>query len=142
MLETCLRSSILLFWFALSNTVMAAPVSQPSGYWVLENTNNDMPYGGLKLDGPKHFELLMYDSDCQLYTAEGGVRKKSEQTWELKSSVDHSNTFVMTRKAQQLQLVDTEGVQMLFTKTTLQKLKLGVRQNCQNLQSNNNKAEK
>ena len=141
MLETCRPSFTILFWFALSNIAMAASVSQPSGYWMLENTNNDMPYGGLKLDKPEHFELLLYDSDCQLYRAEGSIRKKLEQTWELKNSVDHSNTFIMTRQAYQLQLVDTEGVKLLFTKTTSQKLKQGIRQHCQNHQSHN-KAKK
>lgn len=142
MLEAYRFHVALLFWFSLSNIAIAAPVFQPAGYWVLDNTNKDMPYGGLKLDKPKHFELLMYDSDCQLYKAEGGIKQKSHQTWELKNSVDHSNTFIMTKKAQQLLLVDTEGVQMLFTETTLQKLKQGINQNCQNHQSHNNKAKK
>lgn len=142
MLRVCRPSAIFLFWFALSNFAITAYASQPTGYWVLENTNNEMPYGGLKLEKPKHFELLMYDSDCQLYKAEGGIRQKSEQTWELKNSVDHSNTFIMTKQAQQLQLVDTEGVKMLFTETTPQKLKQGISKNCRIHPSHNNKVKK
>lgn len=138
MLEACRKHFVHLTWFALSNIVLAA---QPSGYWVLENTNNDMPFGGLKLDKPKHFELLMYDTDCQLYQAEGGIKQKSEHTWELKSAVDHSNTFIMTMKARQLQLIDTEGVRMLFLKTTPEKLKQGISQHCHNHRTHNNKAE-
>lgn len=142
MLEACRSCFVILIMSALSSIATGASVSQPTGYWVLKNTDNDMPYGGLKLDKPKHFELLMYDSDCLLYKAEGGIRQKSEQTWELKNSVDHSNTFIMTKKAQLLQLVDTEGVQMLFTETTSQKLKQGISQNCQNHHSHNNKGTK
>ena len=142
MLEACRPGFTILFWVVLSNIAVGASVPQPTGYWVLENTNNDMPYGGLKLDQPKHFELLMYDSDCQLYKVNGGIRQKSEQAWELKNSVDHSNTFIMTKKVQQLQLVDTEGVRMLFTETTPKKLKQGISRNCQNHQSHNNKVKK
>ena len=142
MLGACRINFTLLFWFALSNAAMATSVPQPTGYWVLENISTDTPYGGLKLDKPGRFELLMYDNLCQLYKAEGGIRQKSEQTWVLRNSVDHSNTFIMTKKAQQLQLVDTEGVHMLFSETTSQKLKQGIRRNCQNHQSHNNKAKK
>ena len=141
MLGACRPSFIFLLWFAVSNLALAASVSQPTGHWVLKNTNNDMPYGGLKLIKPKQFELLMYDSGCQLYKVEGSIRQKSEQIWELKSSVDHSNTFIMTRDARQLQLVDTEGVKMLLTETTSQKLQQGISQHCQHHQSHN-KAKK
>ena len=70
--------------------------------------------GGLKLDQPQSFSLLLFDSNCKLYQADGKVRKKG-QAWELKNQADHSNVFTLTKEHSKLKLVDTEGQVMLFT---------------------------
>lgn len=117
MLLACRRASLLLSGFLLSGavtTAFAAQPTQPTGYWVLENKDSETPYGGLKLNRPKSFSLLLFDSNCQLYRAEGSIRQK-KGTWELKNQADHSNVFTMTEENHKLKLVDTEGQVMLFT---------------------------
>ena len=136
MLITCCRASLLLSGFLISGavaTALANQAEQPDGFWVLENKDPEKPYGGLKLNRPKAFSLLVFDSNCQLYKVDGNVRRK-EHSWELKNQVDHSNVFTLTRKSKKLRLVDTEGQEMLFTEATeaelQQELNMARRQRC------------
>ena len=99
---------------------------------MLENTDPDMPFGGLKLNKSDHFELLIYDNECQLYSVEGSIKQKSNASWELKNSVDYSNTFLMVREDKKLKLVDTEDQTMFFLETTQSKLMNEVKQHCKN----------
>lgn len=98
---------------------LAAKSMQPDEYWVLENRDPEKPYGGLKLNRlNSRFAILLFDSNCQLYRAEGNVRQNNQginAVWELKNQADHSNVFIMTEEAHSLKLVDTEGQIMLFT---------------------------
>ncbi len=134
MLITCRRASLLLSSILLSGAVTAALAAQPTGYWVLENKDSETPYGGLKLSRPKTFSLLLFDSNCQLYRAEGSIRQK-KGIWELKNQADHSNVFTLSREDKKLKLVDTEGQVMLFTsvsETELEnELKTARHQQCQ-----------
>ncbi|MFK0573839.1 hypothetical protein [Endozoicomonas sp.] len=117
MLIACRRASLLLSGFLISGAVTAALAEesmQPNGYWVLENKDSEKPCGGLTLNRSKTFSLLVFDSNCQLYRAEGEIRQK-QGAWELKNHADHSNVFILTEDAQRLKLVDTEGQVMLFT---------------------------
>lgn len=130
-----------MFCLLISCFIMAGSSTQPSGYWVLDNISDETPYGKLELDHPMSFKLLIYDCACQHYKAEGSVRKKTEQSWELKNAADYSNTFIMTRKEKKLQLVDTEGQCLLFSKTTSKTLEQGVSQHCPKNPSFNNKVK-
>ena len=118
----------LLFLFLgcfIPCAIAAQEPAQPTGYWVLENKDDEKPFGGLKLDRPESFSLLVFDSNCQLYQMDGNIRKK-HQAWELKNRHDHSNTFVLTREANKLKLVDTEGQVMLFIPSSKEKLNKAV----------------
>ena len=107
------RKTPLLFLVCLMVSV-AAQATEPAGYWILANVDAETPAGGLKLDQPQSFSLLLFDSNCKLYQADGKVRKKG-QAWELKNQADHSNVFTLTKEHSKLKLVDTEGQVMLFT---------------------------
>lgn len=137
MLFACRRASLLLSGFLISGAVtatLAAQSTQPDGYWVLENKDSEKPYGALKLNRPKAFSLLVFDSNCQLYRVEGEVLQKNN-SWELKNQADHSNVFILTKKAKKLKLVDTEGQVMLFTSVSEaeleEELKTAKHQQCQ-----------
>ncbi|MGB1271901.1 MAG: hypothetical protein ACPG5T_07500, partial [Endozoicomonas sp.] len=129
----CRRASLLLSCFLVTNATMAAAPSAeepPAGFWELENSSDDMPYGGLKLDRANAFTLLMYDSNCLLYTINGPMKKKSAHTWELKHNEDYSNTFLLTKKEKKLELIDTEGQKMVFSAASEAQLTKGINQQC------------
>ena len=139
MLMACRRASLLLSGFLVTSAVLAASGGHPKGFWMLENTDSDMPFGGLKLNKNDHFELLIYDNECQLYSVEGSIKQKSTTSWELKNSVDYSNTFLMVRENKKLKLVDTEDQKMFFFETTQSKLEKEIKQHCKN--TNNTKGK-
>lgn len=120
MLIACCRASLLISGVLISGVITAAlsnQTEQPDGFWVLENKDLEKPCGGLKLNRPQTFSLVVFDSNCQRYQVEGKVRRR-EHSWELKSQVDHSSVFTLTRESNRLRLVDTEGLEMLFTPAT------------------------
>ena len=128
--RTCQRAFLLLSGFLVTSAVLAAGGGHPNGFWILENTDPDIPFGGLKLNMHNRFELLIYDSECALYVVEGSIKQKSAYSWELKNSVDYSNTFLMIREGEKLKLVDTEDQKMFFFKTTQSKLDKAIKQRC------------
>ena len=91
----------------------AAWATEPDGYWILDTIDAETPAGGLKLNQPQSFSLLLFDSNCELYQAKGKVKKK-EHAWQLKNQADHSNVFMLTQEPPKLKLVDTEGQTLLF----------------------------
>lgn len=126
------KTMIFLFAFILFNSAIVHADSKPSGFWTLENVNDQMPYGGLTFDRTGQFTLMLYDDNCQLHTVEGGIKQKTNNKWELKSAVDYSNVFTMTIAENKLQLVDTEGVHLLFSETSKQALRSGIKKHsCQ-----------
>ena len=141
MLMASKRASLLLSGILVTlvtNTVSAAG-STPEGFWMLENTDTDMPFGGLKLNTSHHFELLIYDNKCLPYTVEGDIKQKTVNNWELKSNIDYSNTFSLTRDGKKLKLVDTENQSMFFFETTENNLKKAIKQNCKKTNATLNK---
>ncbi len=136
MLIASRRASLLLSSFLITGAVAAveaSKVGEPEGFWILENRDPEKPYGGLKLNRPNAFSLLVFDSNCQLYKVEGKIRRRAH-SWELKNHADHSNVFILTRESQKLRLVDTEGQEMLFTAASEaeleQELKMARSQQC------------
>lgn len=133
MLILCRRASLLLSGFLVTSATMASVPSAeepPGGFWELEISNDDMPYGGLKLDHPNTFTLLMYDSNCQLYTINDPMKKKSPHTWELKHNEDYNSIFLLTKKEKKLELMDTEGQKMMFSASSEARLAKGISQHC------------
>ncbi|WP_299734929.1 hypothetical protein [uncultured Endozoicomonas sp.] len=128
------QTSSLLISGLLLSSIVAADVAQPSGYWLLENSDDEKPFGSLKLDKPNQFALLVSDSNCELYQVTGSVREK-QNNWELKSQNDHSNVFILTREADRIKLMDTEGQLMMFVPSSKKDLDQSInrisRQNCQ-----------
>ncbi len=120
-------SGLIALLIGLSATADSQP---PRGFWLLESVNEETPYGGLKLNTPNKFTLLIYDNHCKLYTVNGSIKQKSDNSWELKNHVDYSNTFILKRRGDKLELVDTEDEQLLFTLTTADELKQGIRAYC------------
>lgn len=126
MLMACRRFALFFSGCLITCSVIAASDSHPKGFWILKNTDSEIPFGSLRLDQSDHFELLVYDSGFKVYIVEGAIRQKNDSQWELKDSVDNSNTFLMSRDGNELKLVDTENQHLLFAETTENKLKKAI----------------
>ncbi len=135
MLSACRRAYLLFSGFLITTAVIAIPAGHPEGFWILENTGTEVPFGGLRLNHANLFKLLIYDDNCQLHTVEGTIKQKTTNSWELKNTFDYSNTFLMTQQDRQLILIDTEDTdqKMFFTETTQSKLDNQIKLHCKQL---------
>ncbi len=91
--------------------------NQPLGVWKLENNDPETLIGVLELK-KESFNLIFLSKSCDTYPASGTIKPSSEGTWELKNSHDYSLTFKMKRHSIGIEIIDSEGEQLLFSKSS------------------------